>query len=117
MERQRATSAPDKDLLIALPHRYSRACLCIGVLSGPRVFAAASESEADANLAIVDKYVDATQVQQESLRGLQMEVNIDAKFPSSKNTANCVRCARSPAWDRSPTRLWDFPATTPSSRK
>jgi hypothetical protein len=30
---------------------------------------------------IVDKYVDATHVQQESLRGLQMEVNIDAKLP------------------------------------
>ena len=55
--------------------------LCIGALSSTRVFAAASESEADASLAIVDKYVDATHVQQESLRGLQMEVNIDAKLP------------------------------------
>ena len=41
----------------------------------------ATEVEADTRLAIVDKYVDATQVQQDSLRGLQMEVNIDAKLP------------------------------------
>jgi len=32
-------------------------------------------------LAIVDKYVDATHVQQEALRGAQMEVDIDAKLP------------------------------------
>jgi hypothetical protein len=55
--------------------------LCIGALSSPGAYAAASESEADTHLAIVDKYVDATQVQQESLRGLQMEVNIDAQLP------------------------------------
>lgn len=55
--------------------------LCIGALSSPLMYAAANESEADANLAIVDKYVDATHVQQESLRGLQMEVNIDAQLP------------------------------------
>jgi hypothetical protein len=50
-----------------------RFSLCIGVLAGPRVYAATSESEADVRLAIVD--------QQESLRGLQMEVNIDAQLP------------------------------------
>ena len=55
--------------------------LCIGALSTSRVYAAASESEADVQLAIVDKYVDATHVQEESLRGLQMEVNIDAQLP------------------------------------
>jgi hypothetical protein len=33
------------------------------------------------SLAIVDKYVDATHVQEESLRGLQMEVSIDAQLP------------------------------------
>ena len=55
--------------------------LCIGVLIGPRLYAAANESESDVNLAIVDKYVDATHVQQESLRGLQMEVNIEAHLP------------------------------------
>jgi hypothetical protein len=45
------------------------------------VYAAASESEGDVHLAIVDKYVDATHVQEETLRGLQMEVDIDAKLP------------------------------------
>jgi hypothetical protein len=45
------------------------------------VYAAASESDTEVHLAIVDKYVDATRVQEESLRGLQMEVNIDAKLP------------------------------------
>jgi hypothetical protein len=35
----------------------------------------------DANLDIVNKYLDATRTQQESLRGAQMEVNIDAKIP------------------------------------
>ena len=56
-------------------------CLCVTVLSGAFVFAAASEYESDTRLAIVDKYVDATQLQQNSLRGLQMEVDIDAKLP------------------------------------
>jgi hypothetical protein len=56
-------------------------CLCLGALPNPRVYAASSAAEADVNLAIVDKYVDATHVQEESLRGLQMEVNIDAQLP------------------------------------
>ncbi len=55
--------------------------LGIGALSSPGLYAAATESEADVHLAIVDKYVDATHVQEESLRGLQMEVSIDAKLP------------------------------------
>jgi hypothetical protein len=38
----------------------------------------------DANLPIVDKYLGATKVQQEKMRGLQMDVNIDAKIPSLK---------------------------------
>src|SRR5665213_824789 len=56
-------------------------CMCVTVLSTPRVYAATKETAADVRLAIVDKYVDATHVQEESLRGLQMEVNIDAKLP------------------------------------
>ncbi len=56
-------------------------CLCVTVLSGGLVFAASNEYEADTRLAIVDKYVDATQLQQNSLRGLQMQVDIDAKLP------------------------------------
>ena len=77
MPRQRRTRTISLRFLIATLG-FS---LCIGALSVPRVFAATSESEADANLAIVDKYVDATHVQEESLRGLQMEVSIDAKLP------------------------------------
>jgi len=45
------------------------------------MYAASSESDSDIRLAIIDKYVDATHVQEESLRGLQMEVNIDAQLP------------------------------------
>ncbi len=56
-------------------------CLCVTVLTGGLVFAASNEYESDTRLAIVDKYVDATQLQQNSLRGLQMEVDIDAKLP------------------------------------
>ncbi len=56
-------------------------CLCVTVLPGALLLGAASESDADVRLAIVDKYVDATQIQQNSLRGLQMEVDIDAKLP------------------------------------
>ncbi|MDP8988472.1 MAG: hypothetical protein M3N41_00135 [Acidobacteriota bacterium] len=56
-------------------------CLYVTVLSGGLVYAASNEYEADTRLAIIDKYVDATQLQQNSLRGLQMEVDIDAKLP------------------------------------
>ena len=55
--------------------------LCIGALTAPNLLAYASEADADARLAIVDKYVDATHLQQNRLRGLQMEVNIDAQLP------------------------------------
>jgi hypothetical protein len=40
----------------------------------------AAEDSADADLAIVTKYVDATQHQQDALRGAHMEVDIDAKL-------------------------------------
>ena len=56
-------------------------CLCVGAFSSVNLFAASKESEGEIRLAIVDKYVGATQIQQESLRGLQMEVNIDAQLP------------------------------------
>jgi hypothetical protein len=64
--------------LLTAAFRFS---LCVTVLSGGLVFAEAEKYEADTRLAIVDKYVDATQVQQHSLRGLQMEVDIDAELP------------------------------------
>jgi hypothetical protein len=72
---------PGKEKPLRLLTAALGSCLCVTVLSGGLVFAASSEFEADTRLAIVDKYVDATQVQQNSLRGLQMEVNIDAKLP------------------------------------
>jgi len=53
--------------------------LCVAALSSSRAYA--SESESDVQLAIVDKYVDATHVQEKNLRGLQMEVDIDAHLP------------------------------------
>lgn len=43
--------------------------------------AASSVLDGDTRLAIVDRFVDATHIQQESLRGLQMEVDIDAQLP------------------------------------
>jgi hypothetical protein len=72
---------PGKEKPLRLLTAALGSCLCVTVLSGGLVFAASSEFEADTRLAIVDKYVDAAQVQQNSLRGLQMEVNIDAKLP------------------------------------
>ena len=47
------------------------------------VFAVFSSAEAtdDATLEVVGKYLDATKVQQEALRGSQMEVSIDARLP------------------------------------
>jgi hypothetical protein len=40
----------------------------------------------DANLDIVNRYIDATHVQREALRGVQMEVNIEAKLPKLEKT-------------------------------
>jgi hypothetical protein len=56
-------------------------CICMGACSSLDLFAASNESDTEIRLALIDKYVDATHVQQESLRGLQMEVNIDAQLP------------------------------------
>jgi len=53
----------------------------MGAFSSPNLFAASNESDTEIRLALVDKYVGATRVQQESLRGLQMEVDIDAQLP------------------------------------
>jgi hypothetical protein len=72
---------PGKDNPLRLLTAALAGCMCVTVLSGGLVFAESNEYEADTRLAIVDKYVDATQLQQNSLRGLQMEVDIDAKLP------------------------------------
>jgi len=43
-----------------------------------------SEPKKDPRLAILDRYMDATQIQQAALRGVQMEVDIDAEIPRLK---------------------------------
>ena len=42
------------------------------------------DAKVDVRLAILDKYMDATQVQQAALRGTHMEVDIDAQLPRLK---------------------------------
>jgi hypothetical protein len=59
-------------------------CLVAGVFSGcairiPLTPIGADRGETD--LAIVDKYMDATRLQQQAMRGAQMEVDIDARLP------------------------------------
>lgn len=51
------------------------------MLAGPSARAAAVDEAADQYPAIVDKYVVATHTQQSALRGVQMEVDIDATIP------------------------------------
>src|SRR5271166_2088535 len=52
------------------------------VASSPIVgLAAALETADDANLPIIAQYQDATKTQQAALRGVQMDVAIDAKLP------------------------------------
>lgn len=43
-----------------------------------------SDAKQDPRLAILDRYMDATQIQQAALRGVQMEVDIDAELPRLK---------------------------------
>jgi hypothetical protein len=50
------------------------------VLAEPRD----SNTKQDPRLAILSKYMDATQIQQAALRGVQMEVDIDAELPRLK---------------------------------
>jgi hypothetical protein len=56
----------------------------LGIILGSTLIAcgyATAEATDDANSEIVGKYVAATKIQQETLLGAQMEVNIDAKLP------------------------------------
>jgi len=56
-------------------------CLLTSLFAGCDLSAASdTDTTPDLKLAIVDKYVDATHVQQAALRGAQMEVDIDAKL-------------------------------------
>ena len=54
--------------------------LIVGSVLSAIAFSAAEATD-DATLEVVGKYLDATKVQQETLRGSQMEVNIDARLP------------------------------------
>jgi hypothetical protein len=56
-------------------------CLLVAVFCGGALTAASPVSSEEIKMAIVDQYVEATHVQQEVLRGAQMEVDIDAKLP------------------------------------
>lgn len=58
----------------------SRFVLASFLILGVTGVFAASEAD-DATLDIVNKYLDATKVQQAALRGCQMDVDIDAKLP------------------------------------
>jgi hypothetical protein len=57
------------------------AILALLILPGAAV-SSDSDSLEERNLPIVSKYVDATHAQQEAMRGVQMEVDIEAKIPS-----------------------------------
>jgi hypothetical protein len=54
------------------------ALLCIGVSGAGRIWAAPEESEGQA---LVDKFLEANRTQQEALRGVQMEVSLEARLP------------------------------------
>jgi hypothetical protein len=67
----------------------SISCSLIAVLlfgSALPTSAADSENQAE-DMAIVGKYMDATQVQLQALRGAEMEVDIDARIPKLKKSA------------------------------
>jgi hypothetical protein len=55
---------------------FASSCLALGLVSP-----AFGESPSDADQELVGKYLDATRVQQETLRGTRMEVSIDARLP------------------------------------
>ena len=56
-------------------------CLLVALFASCDLAAASdADTSLDSKLAIVDKYVDATHIQQAALRGAQMEVDIDAKL-------------------------------------
>lgn len=60
--------------------------VCLLASSGAPAAPRDSDSKQDPRLAILDKYMDATQIQQAALRGVQMEVDIDAELPRLKKS-------------------------------
>jgi len=61
--------------------RFVAATFAFSLLVLPVAPARAEEGPEDQALPIVDKYLDATQTQQNLLRGAQMEIDIDAALP------------------------------------
>jgi len=61
--------------------RFVAATFAFSLLVLPVAPARAEEGPEDQALPIVDKYLDATQAQQNLLRGAQMEIDIDAALP------------------------------------
>ena len=68
-------------------------CLVLVFCPHGDLTAASNESGHDPKLAIVDRYLEATRVQQDALRGAQMEVDIDAKLPrlAKRGTLRALR--------------------------
>ena len=68
-------------------------CMVLAVCPLGDLTAASNDSGQDPKLAIVDQYVEATRVQQDALRGAEMEVDIDAKLPrlAKRGTLRALR--------------------------
>jgi hypothetical protein len=71
-----------KRIRLRILNRIGLICL----MASPIVIAAPRDTDAkqDPRLSILDKYMDATQIQQAALRGVQMEMDIDAELPRLK---------------------------------
>jgi hypothetical protein len=69
---------------IRLRFRGALGLICLMASSGLPAAPRDGDPRQDPRLAILDKYMDATQIQQSALRGVQMEVDIDAELPRLK---------------------------------
>lgn len=71
--------------------RLSAGLVASSLLALPfAAFGAASAVVDDANLPIIAQYQDATRTQQQALRGVQMEVSIDAKLPKLEKQGKMI---------------------------
>lgn len=68
--------------MLHFPSIRSAAFLALLILPGAAVSSDTPDLSEEHSLPIVTKYVDATHTQQEAMRGVQMEVDIEAKIPS-----------------------------------
>ena len=83
-----ATGAPDGALGRTVRFAATRVILASTVLAVSFAGMGLALCDADADDAdqVVDQYLDAAKIQQEALRGVQMEVDIDAQLPKLKRT-------------------------------